>query len=88
MRSMSYTRATLTVLALALGATALVVAPAAAKRSDKARRSAFSLFAVPIDILQGQCKDTFVQVMNSGFPGGLMSVDEAVKTMNQGCHKG
>ena len=43
---------------------------------------------MPIDILQGQCKDTFVQVMNSGFPGGLMSVDEAVKTMNQGCFKG
>ena len=43
---------------------------------------------MPIDILQGQCKDTFAQVMNSGFPGGLMSVDEAVKTMNQGCFKG
>jgi tRNA A37 threonylcarbamoyltransferase TsaD len=43
---------------------------------------------MPIDILQGQCKDTFAQVMNSGFPGGLMSVDEAVKMMNQGCFKG
>src|SRR5207247_787552 len=40
---------------------------------------------MPIDILQGQCKDTFTQVMNSGFPGGLMTVDQAVKTMNQGC---
>jgi multiple sugar transport system substrate-binding protein len=43
---------------------------------------------MPIDILKGQCKDSFVQVMNSGFPGGLMSVDEAVKAMNQGCFKG
>jgi multiple sugar transport system substrate-binding protein len=43
---------------------------------------------MPVDILTGQCKDTFVQVMNKAFPGGLMSVDEAVKTMNQGCHKG
>ena len=43
---------------------------------------------MPIDILQGQCKDTFTQVMNSGFPGGLMTVDQAVKTMNQGCFKG
>ena len=43
---------------------------------------------MPIDILQGQCKDTFVQIMNSGFPGGLISVDEAVKQMNQGCFKG
>jgi len=42
----------------------------------------------PIDIVQGQCKDTFVQVMNSGFPGGLLSVDDAVKMMNQGCYKG
>ena len=43
---------------------------------------------MPIDILQGQCKDAFVQIMNSGFPGGLLSVDDAVKQMNQGCHKG
>src|SRR5262249_31760747 len=42
----------------------------------------------PIHIVQGQCKDTFVQVMNSGFPGGLLSVDDAVKMMNQGCYKG
>jgi multiple sugar transport system substrate-binding protein len=42
---------------------------------------------MPVDILTGQCKDTFVQVMNKAFPGGLMSVDEAVKTMNQGCYK-
>ncbi|HUL09089.1 MAG TPA: extracellular solute-binding protein [Candidatus Acidoferrum sp.] len=43
---------------------------------------------MPIDILQGQCKDAFVQIMNSGFPGGLLSVDDAVKQMNQGCYKG
>jgi multiple sugar transport system substrate-binding protein len=42
---------------------------------------------MPVDILTGQCKDTFVQVMNKAFPGGLMSVDEAVKAMNQGCYK-
>jgi multiple sugar transport system substrate-binding protein len=43
---------------------------------------------MPIDILKGQCKDTFVQVMNAGFPGGLLTVDKAVKLMNQGCYKG
>jgi multiple sugar transport system substrate-binding protein len=43
---------------------------------------------MPIDILKGQCKDSFVQVMNSGFPGGLMTVDQAVKAMNQACYKG
>src|SRR5262249_28123497 len=42
---------------------------------------------MPIDILKGQCKDTFVQVMNSGFPGGLLTVDQAVKMMNQACYK-
>ena len=43
---------------------------------------------MPVDILTGQCKDSFVQVMNKAFPGGLLSVDEAVKMMNQGCYKG
>jgi multiple sugar transport system substrate-binding protein len=43
---------------------------------------------MPIDIVQGQCRDAFTQVMNSGFPGGLLSVDEAVGMMDQGCHKG
>ncbi len=36
---------------------------------------------------RAECKDTFSQVMNSGFPGGLLSVDEAVSMMNQGCYK-
>ena len=43
---------------------------------------------MPIDILTGQCKDSFVQVMNKAFPGGLLSVEDAVKMMNQGCYKG
>jgi len=42
---------------------------------------------MPVDILKGQCKDTFVQVMNSAFPGGLLTVDKAVTMMNQGCYK-
>jgi multiple sugar transport system substrate-binding protein len=42
---------------------------------------------MPIDIIKGQCKDTFVQVMNSAFPGGLLPVDKAVTMMNQGCYK-
>jgi multiple sugar transport system substrate-binding protein len=43
---------------------------------------------MPIDIVTGRCRDTFVQVMNAGFPGGLVSVDDAVKLMDQGCHRG
>jgi multiple sugar transport system substrate-binding protein len=42
---------------------------------------------MPIDILKGQCKDTFTQVMNSAFPGGLLTVDKAVTMMNQACYK-
>jgi multiple sugar transport system substrate-binding protein len=43
---------------------------------------------MPVDVLTGACKDAFVQVMNKAFPGGLMSVDDAVKAMNEGCYKG
>lgn len=42
----------------------------------------------PFDILTGACKDSFVEVMNKAFPGGLMSVDDAVKAMNDSCYKG
>jgi len=43
---------------------------------------------MPVDILTGACKDAFTQVMNKAFPGGLLSVDDAIKTMNEGCYKG
>jgi multiple sugar transport system substrate-binding protein len=43
---------------------------------------------IPIDHLKGQCRDTFVQVMNTAFPGGLLAVDKAVEMMNQGCYAG
>ena len=42
----------------------------------------------PRDLTRGQCKDSFAQVMNSAFPGGLLPVDQAVKMMNTGCYKG
>ncbi len=42
----------------------------------------------PSDFLEGQCLDTYVQVMNSSFPGGLLSVDEAIRMMNQSCYQG
>jgi multiple sugar transport system substrate-binding protein len=43
---------------------------------------------IPIDHIKGQCRDAFVQVMNTAFPGGLLPVDRAVETMNQGCYTG
>lgn len=42
---------------------------------------------MPVDILTGQCKETFAQVMNKAFPGGLLSVDDAVKAMDEACYK-
>jgi multiple sugar transport system substrate-binding protein len=42
----------------------------------------------PRDMVQGQCKDSFAQVMNAAFPGGLLSVDDTLKQMNAACYKG
>jgi len=36
----------------------------------------------PRDMVTGACKDAFAQVLNSGFPGGLLSVDQTVEAMN------
>ena len=43
---------------------------------------------VPHQHLQGQCRETFIQVLNKGFPAGLIGVDDTVKEMNRGCYKG
>ena len=40
------------------------------------------------DMVTGACKDAFGQVLNSGFPGGLLSVDQTVEAMNKACFKG
>ncbi len=50
-------------------------------------RGAEYFIGIPFDHLKGQCRDTFVQVMNTAFPGGLLTVDKAVEMMNQGCYK-
>ena len=42
----------------------------------------------PLDFVQGKCKDSFSQVLNSAFPGGLLTVEETAKKMNEGCYKG
>jgi multiple sugar transport system substrate-binding protein len=42
----------------------------------------------PRDMATGECKDAYGQVINSGFPGGLLSVDQAVAAMNKACYKG
>lgn len=52
------------------------------------QKGAKYFIGMPIDILRGACKDTFVQVMNSAFPAGLLSVDKATQMMNDACYKG
>ncbi len=42
---------------------------------------------LPREHLKGQCRETFVQVMNTAFPGGLLSVEKAEEMMDQGCYK-
>jgi multiple sugar transport system substrate-binding protein len=42
----------------------------------------------PIDFLRGQCKETFVQVINAAFPAGLIGPDEALDQMEAACHTG
>jgi hypothetical protein len=41
---------------------------------------------MPRDMITGQCKDTFQQVMNSAFPGGLIPVDKAIQEMDTACY--
>lgn len=41
----------------------------------------------PIDFITGKCKDTYVQVLNSALPGGLMGPKEAIDAMESACYK-
>jgi multiple sugar transport system substrate-binding protein len=53
-----------------------------------ARNTGMEYFiGTPVDLLKGQCLDTFTQVMNTAFPAGLLSVDQATEMMNQACFK-
>lgn len=52
------------------------------------QRGADYFIGQPLDYVQGKCKDTFGQVLNSGFPGGLLTVEQTAKMMNDGCYKG
>jgi hypothetical protein len=42
----------------------------------------------PIDFLRDQCKETYIQVLNAGFPGGLLGTRDAVQKMQGACYKG
>jgi multiple sugar transport system substrate-binding protein len=57
------------------------------KELAERNKDAEYFIGLPRDLLKGECRETFVQVMNMAFPGGLLSVDKAVDMMNQSCYK-
>ncbi len=61
-------------------------APYFTELAERSKGAEFFI-GIPIDHVKGQCRDTFVQVMNTAFPGGLLAVDKAVDMMDQGCFK-
>lgn len=58
------------------------------KDLDRVRQGSKYFVGIPLNFLTGQCRETFVQVINKGFPAGLITVDETVKSMNEACYKG
>lgn len=42
-------------------------------------------FGEPLQFFKGKCRETFEQVMNSGFPAGLVDAGKAVDMMEQAC---
>ena len=57
------------------------------KELAERNKDAEYFIGLPRDHLKGECRETFVQVMNTAFPGGLLGVDKAVEMMNQSCYK-
>lgn len=53
----------------------------------KRQQGAKYFFGEPTDFLHGRCLDAFSQVMNSAFPGGLLSVDNAIGIMDRACYQ-
>jgi multiple sugar transport system substrate-binding protein len=50
------------------------------------QKGAKYFIGMPVDNLQGQCKEAFAQIMNSGFPGGLLTVEKAAAMMDEACY--
>lgn len=58
-----------------------------AELAERSKDREFFL-GTPIDFIEGQCKETFVQVLNAAFPAGFISAGEAIKEMNGACYNG
>ena len=50
-------------------------------------KNAKYFIGIPQEHLAPQCKDAFVQIINVALPAGLISVDDAVKHMNDACYQ-
>lgn len=55
---------------------------------EKMKAGATFFIGIPLNFVTGQCRETFVQVINLGLPAGLVSVEETVRRMNGACYKG
>jgi multiple sugar transport system substrate-binding protein len=55
---------------------------------DKVRGNSTYFIGIPNQHLTGGCRDAYVQVINKGFPAGLIGVDDTIKEMNKACFKG
>mgnify|MGYP006202199193 CR=1 FL=1 len=58
--------------------------------AELAARSADREFflGTPIDFVQGQCRDTYIQLLNAGLPGGLIDAQSTAEQMNEACYTG
>lgn len=52
------------------------------KMLAKQQQGAEYFMGMPMQVLQGQARETFAQVMNTAFPAGLISVEEATTKMD------
>ena len=55
----------------------------------KARSADREFFlGTPIDFVKGQCRETYIQVLNAGLPGGLIDAAAAAAAMDAACYTG
>ena len=57
------------------------------KTLEAVNENAEYFFGTPLQFFKGKCRETFEQVMNTGFPAGLVDADTATDMMQKGCAK-
>ena len=58
------------------------------KTLEAVNENAEYFFGTPLQFFKGKCRETFEQVMNTGFPAGLVDAETATGMMNDGCFTG